>query len=409
MKCNRCGAELLENANMCFSCGTPVSDAEANNGSYNAPQNENIEYNQATPEKQGKGKKVVRTIALLVALVMLAGAIVLAVSGVFFGASVGGPIGEISGAMQNTLEDGFNMEFELIVNEGGDSDRYSYDICVAGIDDDTEKLAGITVHDENGTVYYIDQDCTYRNRQRDGYTSGSLQNLNYEDEDARGSMDAIIKEEIERLANDFDVDELVKLANCAAGYRMFDEDALADKITDVLGDLSDEEFLEENFGYSEKTKGDKTTYSFEFDAIELLDLAYDIIEESPEVFVWESDHEIVLDELDEVINDLEEDNISVDIALDIVVTGEYITDISGEMMYSYTTSSGNKREYSYKASCELSDFDDAEIDSDILDDVDDRKGQLGNKSDSLYWDSDGVYYYDEEYEIVYIERRNWDE
>ncbi len=405
MKCNRCGAELPENANICFYCGTPVSNAEAGNGSYNAPQNENIEYNQAAPKKQGKGKKVVRTIALLVALVMLAGAVVLAVSGVFFGVSVGGPLGEIGGAMQNTLEDGFNMEFEFTVNEDGDSDSYKCDICVAGIDEDTEKLGGIVVQEENGTVYYIDEEYTYLNRGN----HGSLNRIELEDEAENGSMAAVIMEDIERLADDFDIEEIAKMINCTAGYRMLDEAAFSDKVKDILSDFSDEEFLEENFGYSEKTKGDKTTYSFEFDAIELFDLAYDIIEESPEVFVWETDHEIVLDELDEFINDLEEDDISVDIALDIVVTGEYITDISGELMYAYTTSSGNRRQYSYKVSCELSDFGEAEIDSDILDDVEHRKDQLGNKSDTLYWNSNEVYYYDEEYEIVYIEREIKDE
>ena len=366
MKCINCGHEYPI-GKFCPSCGTPAPEASTQSSlaadfeeqpvfeTYANPEPETYApqaeapaptyHPPVTPVMPAKRKHFGAVIAVILALVLIAGAVigVLALAG-------NGPANAIGGGLKKVLKsETFNFDVTLDVE--GETMNY-----VGTIEFNPEEYilnvymdASYTGDDEKVTLCIYDgqafsvakdgSDKYYEYAEIDEDTMEEFFDyyLEYADLNPNKKDDVlIILEEIDDLS-DGELSEIVDL------------DVLAECITEYVGAHNDKKWLEENAGFSQEKKDGTTYYTYEPNLYELADASLPFFEEAFE-------DEDVYEEGVELIEDSRGDMKNISLEITFGVKSGYLTSVAMDV-------EGAQIEV------EFSDFGKAELDYDELDDL----------------------------------------
>ena len=372
MKCTNCGHEYPI-GKFCPSCGTPAPEANAQTSLASSfeeqPAYEAYAYPEETPASEteipapqteapattyhppvtpvmpAKRKGIGAVIAVIVALVLVAGAVlgVMALVG-------GGPADSIGKGLKKNLESEI-FNFDVTVDVEGETMNFT-----GTIEFNPEEYilnvymdASYTAEDEKVTLCIYDGQAfsvvkaggdkyyEYEELDEDAMEEFFDYYLEYADTDLNKEKDVlIILEEIDDLS-DGELSEIVDL------------DVLAECITEYVGAHNDKKWLEENAGFSQEKKDGTTYYTYEPNLYEMADASLPFFEEA---FEDEDIYEEGVDTVKDSRSDLK--NISLEITFG--VKSGYLTSVVMDVE-------------GVKIEMILSDFGKAELDYDELDDL----------------------------------------
>ncbi len=381
MICNKCGAFIDEGATVCSICGSQIE---------NGGQQESA--SSPAPSKSNSKKIILAVVAAIVAVAVFATVIILAFSGLF----LGGPLAKVMKAASKDVEAGLNVDFKIVSKlHGKDDNTDSLSFQLVPFQNEEDKTSFEFGMKDQTTIVYSNDKYYLSNVKHDNYETGSLSKADNE-------QFKILAADLAEIVAKNDLKGLAEYLNCSIGYKAFDENKFVKRAKRILKDISDKDYLEENFGYSQSKKNGKTTISFDVDVMDAYELLYDIIKESKDVFIYEYDHEQILKVIDESIDDLKKEKYDIRFEIDIVIEDGYIVNAEGELFYANNSPiDDQRRSYTYSFEAEINDIGEAEIDSEVIEQFNKRKEKLGDR-DEIYWDAAGHYYF-EHYKRVYID------
>ena len=379
MICNKCGAVVNDNQKFCASCGSPVEVQSCQQPQTTVNQQNWVdsslnESDTATPQR-GKKKLAIGIIAAVLAVVLIFWGAASTVKALF---GSNGPLMTLKSAIQNSAEQGFTFTATVTDND----EKISLKGATVGFDPDEMVIPESFVKFED-EIYYIDDECIYSQYSAN---RGEVYNLKFDGDDDEAKTYKLFKQMLTddamELYNNGNLREVAQYINCIGHGKILDEKGFEKCATALLKKLNDKDYLEENFGYTQKKKSGKTTMTFEFDVKDVFKLAVKEFKECEDAFVWEQDFKAALDELEKEYKNFDDD---------ITVEAEFV--IEDDCLISFYVNVTEKRStktYTYGMSGELDNFEEAEIDADVRKAVSTAKRYLG-KHDEIAFENGNFY------------------
>ncbi len=371
--CESCGSVWDDAAKICGNCGTSLAEPE--NASASVPFDPMMPV--PAPGKKGIGKKL---IAIIAAAAVLVGVVVTGFVTNWFGIA-STPLEDLKDAVVEDLESGgFTIEYSYKRIRDGEERSSNTEKYTLVLDRDEETFAVYAEHDN--AEFLMTQDGQWEIHRYDDGSIGAWQG------DIDNDMvDMFIK------AYDAVVDGDTTLWGEAAGEWcdfLFADDIIdTKKAAEFLAEfestyLSDEAWLEENFGFEKSQSGGATTYTFAANAKEAAKILLELIEDTD---VMDED---AFEELESELKYISKIDLELEIEIeDGMLVGVEFTMEEDETQYIY--------------SFEISDIGEAEVSEDDIEEIQEIVEDYINdhtcpdcgeimSSDYTCWNCDAYYY-----------------